>query len=295
MAVILAILGAIASAWRGVRAIRGGRRVAYYRLRSSQVAGGWGTIVLAVLLVGLAYLIGVYAEPVAYTYLPPSRTPSRTPTISLTPTITLTPTISDTPTITPTPEFSYTPTPSATPYMPLAVEAQFTSSVTPDPDAVFSPLRFSRSVSNYEPVNPQPVFQNPLGRLFVTYSYDGMANGVQWTALWYRDGQLVHYETDVWIGGTGGYGIAFWDPPAEEWLPGTYQVIFFVGTEWKVLGEFEVTGLPPTSTPSRIPSLSPTASLTRTPTPTPSATRTPPPTATPRPSDTRWPSPTPAQ
>jgi hypothetical protein len=104
-----------------------------------------------------------------------------------------------------------------------------------------------------------------------------MKNGVQWTLLWYRDGQLVKYDTSPWGGGTGGIGEYELDLPVEKWLPGTYQIIFFVGVEWKVLGEFRVTGAPPTATPSPYPSITPTLTNTNFPT------------FTPRQSDTLWP------
>jgi type VI secretion system secreted protein VgrG len=194
-----------------------------------------------------------------------------------------------TPTITLTPELSYTPTVTSTPFLPIAIEAQFDSKITPDPAAKFSPLIFSLSVKDYQPVSPQAVFQNPLRIVFATFSYDGMTDGVQWTAIWYQNGQLLKSKTGHWDSGTGGSGQYELDLPAEQWLPGTYQLVFFVGTEWKVLGEFRVMGGPPTAT------VSPTPSLTRTPTLTPSVTHTPVPSWTPRPSDTRWPSPSPTK
>jgi hypothetical protein len=277
MAVILTVLGAIMSIWSGVRAIRTSRQVPYYRLARRQVAGGWWTILFAIVLAGLAFLLSRFAEPVAYTYFPPSPTFSPTPTITLTPTISLTPTITDTPTITLTPAESYTPTNTTTPFVPMAIEVQFASTVTPAPEAVFSPLKFSLAVANRLPVNPQTVFVNPLKRIFVTYSYDGMTDGVQWTELFYRDRELLAYDTDVWDGGTGGYGQYELDLPTEEWLPGTYQLVIFDGKEWHVLGEFRVTGEPPTPTNTPLPSLTPSATATRLPT------------WTPRPSDTRWP------
>ena len=266
MAVIVSVLGAVLSVWTGVRAIRTSRKVAYYRLRRRQVAGGWRTILFAAMLVGIALIMRFFAEPVAYRYFPPSPTLSLTPTVSLTPTISLIPTITETPTITLTPAESYTPTITVTPFMPIAIEAQFVSTVTPNPAAVFSPLTFSRTVTNYQAVNPQMVFQNPVERLFVTYTYDGMSVGVQWTALWYRDGELLGYETSPWdaIAGTGGPGEYPLVLPADEWLPGEYQVIFFVGTEWKISGEFRITGDPPTATPTS----SPIPTATRTPRPT---------------------------
>ncbi len=142
---------------------------------------------------------------------------------------------------------------------------------------------FSLSVANYQPVDPQTVFQNPLKKVFITYSYDGMTDGVQWTMLWYRDGKLLEFETSPWEGGTGGYGQYELSLPSEEWLPGTYQVVFFVGMEWKVLNEFRVIGDPPT------PTLTPQPSLTPTPTFTPTITSTRRPSNTPVPTDTRWP------
>src|SRR5664280_2205959 len=148
MAVIIALLGAIFSAWRAVRSIRKSRNVVYYRIRYRLVSKGWWAIVLAALLVLGAVLIGIVAEPIAYIYFPPSPTISSTPTITPTPTISLTPTITETPTITLTPAMSYTPTITSTPFLPDAIEVQFSGTVTPNPGAVFSRLQFSRLVDN---------------------------------------------------------------------------------------------------------------------------------------------------
>lgn len=215
-AVIVTLLGAIISAWRAVRSIRKGRNVIYYRIRHRLVSGGWWTIVFAAALVLLAILIGIFAEPIAYIYFPPSPTISPTPTITLTPTISLTPSITLTPTITLTPAISNSPTITGTPYMPDAIEAQFTSSVTPNPKAVFSPLQFSRSVEKYKPVNPQTVFQNPIQSIIVTYTFDGMTTGVQWTMLCYRADELVLFHTEPWGTLTGGSGQYKLDLPGKS-------------------------------------------------------------------------------
>ncbi len=141
---------------------------------------------------------------------------------------------------------------------------------------VFSPILFSKRMVDYQAVEPATVFENPVGSIFATFSYDGMTKGAQWTALWLRDGTLVFYETEPWQGGTGGYAFSMWGPPAEDWLPGTYQVVLFVGMEWKALGEFRLMGDPPP------PTLTPSPTITRT------STKTLLPTATFRPTDTRW-------
>jgi type VI secretion system secreted protein VgrG len=285
MAVILAAGGAIFSLWAGVRSIRRGRKVAYYRMARKQIAAGLRTLLFAAVLIGFAVVVGVYAEPAAYNYFPPSPTQSLTPTITLTPTISLTPTITETPTMTLTPAESYTPTITLTPFVPDTIQAMFTSSVTPDPEAVFSPITFSTSVNmnTFQAVDPKRLFEQPIEKVYATYSYNFMNNGVDWTALWYRNGELLSYETSPWEGGTGGSGIYTLTLPGNEWLEGTYQLIFFVGTEWKVLGEFLVRGDPPT------PTFTPTTSGTASPTLTLTATRTYRPTFTPKPTDTRWP------
>jgi hypothetical protein len=256
-------------------------------LSRRQVTVGWWTIVFALGLVGIAFLLGRFGEPVSFRYFQPSPSSSLTSTISLTPTISQTPTISLTPSISPTPEFSYTPTVTTTPFLPMAIEAQFESIITPDPAAIFSPLLFSLNVINFRAISPLTVFENPLKRIYVTYSYDGMTDGVQWTAILYMNGQLLKYDTGPWEGGTGGSGQYDLILPEEQWLPGIYQLLFFVGMDWKVVGEFRVLGEPST------PTVTQTASITKSPTLTPSLTRTPYPSFTRHPTDTHWPSPTP--
>ena len=89
------------------------------------------------------------------------------------------------------------------------------------------------------------------------FTYDQMIPGSQWTALWYRDGQLVHYETIPWDGEVGGYGFSEWEAPAEEFSPGTYEVQIFVGLEWKVVGQFLLQGDAPTPLPTATPTPTP--------------------------------------
>jgi hypothetical protein len=130
-----------------------------------------------------------------------------------------------------------------------------------------------------------------------------MTPGAQWSALWYRNGELLFYESIPWNGGTGGYGYTEWKPPSDSWLPGIYEVQIFIGMELveSAGSTFTVTGTPATAAPSLTPTRtpSPTATVgpspTRTNTATPTATMTPTITKTPtitltrRPTETRWP------
>jgi len=100
-----------------------------------------------------------------------------------------------------------------------------------------------------------------------------MIRGSQWTALWFRDSELIDFETLPWDGESGGYGFTETKLLPEEWLPGIYEVRIFVGETWKVSGSFEVIGDPFTPTPTI--TLTPTRTPTLTPTLTPTPTRTP--------------------
>lgn len=260
-ALIICLIGIAISLWLGVRLIRRGKAVTFFRIRHQRVSGGWRLIAFGITLGSFSIFLSFFAEPVAYHFLPPSPSPSLTPTITLTPTVTLTPTITLSPTITLTPLVSDTPTASPTPYLPIAVESQFTSKITPHVDAIFSPISFSKRYINFEPVNPATTFQNPVGHLYGSFTYDNMIPGVQWSALWYRNGKLVFFETKPWDGVTGGAGYTDWNPPPEEWLAGEYLVTIFVGMEWKVSGAFTVEGAPAAPTITHTPFPVPTSTI----------------------------------
>ena len=291
--ILLAVLAALIFFRVGIRSIQSARKLTFYRLREKRMSSGWRMLVAGVLLLLFAVLLGRFGEPVAYRYFPPSPTASLTPSITPIPSITLSPTITLTPTITNTPSVTDTPTITPTPYVPPAIEALFDSQVTPNPDAVFSPLQFSTVYENFECVAPATTFVNPVREMWACFSYNNMLPGVQWTALWYRGNELVHYETLPWDGTTGGLGYSQWAPPPEMWQPGDYEVQIFVGDDWKVVGRFVVSGEPPTSTPSITPVPSRTPTITRTPSATATPSRTSTPSATTIPSRTNTPSATP--
>jgi hypothetical protein len=103
-------------------------------------------------------------------------------------------------------------------------------------------------------IDPQTVFQPPIQKMYGVFAYNNTIPGVQWTALWYRDGQLVDYETQPWNGGTGGGGgYTESEDPIDGWLPGNYEVQIFMGYEWKVIGRFRVLGELATNTPTYTP------------------------------------------
>ena len=282
--VLIALVFAFIAVRGGLRTIQAARKMTFYRLRRQREAGGWRLLALAVVLVIVAVILPIYGLPIAYEYFPPSPTPSETPTITQVPTMTLSPTITLSPTVTDTALVSDTPTITPTPSLPLAVLALFQSSVTPDPGAVFSPLTFSTQIDNsLQPINPNTVFENPITKIFATYSYDKMIPGVQWTAVWYRNGTQVCLETHPFGGGPGGYDSASCEDPVGGWQPGIYETEIFVGEEWKVIGRFLVQGNPPTATLTITPTATETPTHTPVPSSTPTTSETPPSTKAPTP------------
>lgn len=299
----LAVLGIAISLWLGFRFIRSGRKLLYFRKRRELMVQGWRLVFIALGLSIAAFVLSRYAEPVAYRFFPPSPTITLTPTITQTPTITLTPTITETPTITPTPLYTNTPE------LPQSIKTQFTSLITPNPEAVFSPLQFSKKIEDFLPVDPSTEFPNPVGQLFGAFTYNNMLAGSQWTAVWYRisDGVVICLETKPWDGSTGGYEFVECNPSSDQWLPGEYEVQLYVGEIFNVSSRFSITGEPikpsvtstltRTATATRTSTITPTQTFTNTPrpssTPLPTATDTATPTPSLTPTMTKTPSPTP--
>jgi len=293
-ALIITLFLMLLSIYAGITSIRKARTLPFFRMRRQRMLNGWRLLFTAFFLGALALILNYKAEPIIYSFFPPTPTATLTPTITVTPSITVSPTITLTPSITNTPLFSPTPTITHTPYIPLAVEVLFESTITPNAEAVFSPLTFSDGLDDqYRPLKPGTIFENPINHMYAVFSYDGMEVGSQWTALWFRGEELVHYETIPWNGGSGGLGYTDWEPDPSEWTPDIYEVQIFIGHIWKVSGQFTVEGEAPTPAPSATftPTNTPTATNTPTRTPYPTATRVP--TDTPRPTRTPYISATP--
>lgn len=269
----LAVIGAFFAIILGINSIRAGARLQFFRKRRDRMVRGWRLLLIGGGLVFTAFILNRYAEPAVYKVYPPTPTITLTPTITTTPTITLTVTVSVTPTVTKTPSVTDTPG------LPVSVLTGFQSTITPAPDAVFSPLKFAQKLDDKNlPVDPATTFTLPVGHLYGSFSFDKMRDGAQFSALWYRDTELVYFESFPWKGGTGGYGYTDWNPKPEEWKPGNYHVEIFVGTDWKVTGSFTVSGGSPTVSPTptvtgKAPAVTPT--VKRSPTLTPTVKRSP--------------------
>ncbi len=253
----LSLLGVVLAVWLAVRRFKAAQKLLYFRKRQEMTGRGWRTVLFAILLAGAAVFFNRFAEPIAYQYFPPSPTVTQTPTITLTPSMTVTPSITLTPTITNTPSVTNTPS------IPEEILSGFLTTVSPDQNAVFSPLVFGRQLNkSNQPLQPASEFKLPIKILYGSFSFDKMTNGSQWTALWYRGAELVCVESLIWDGGSGGYGYTECSPESGQWQPGEYVVQIFVGTTFKTSGNFVVLGDGPTPTVSLTPTLAATPGLT---------------------------------
>ena len=233
---VFLVLAAIISLVMAARSIKAGRKLLFYQKRQVLIYHGWRLILLALLLVGSGLLISRFGEPMVYRYFPPSPTITLTPTVTATPTITLTPSMTFTPTITLTLSQTYTPS------LPSFIQETVQTPIGPDVSAIFSPLSFSKSTKDGVVVENITEFKLPITTLFGGFSYDRMAVGTQWTAVWLYGEEVVCSETKAWNYAPGGYGYTDCTRPAENWKPGKYEVQIFVGQTWKTSGTFTILG-----------------------------------------------------
>ncbi|HSR21454.1 MAG TPA: hypothetical protein VLL49_11120, partial [Anaerolineales bacterium] len=290
-------MGAILSLLSAVRILQTSRRWSDYRLRRRYLLQARLLILLATLSGGLAVVLLILGPERVLHALPSASTATRAsavPGTSDTPRPSNTaPPATDTPTailVTPSPIVPPTSTITPTPVMPIAVQAMIEGTVTPAFDVEFGRLRFSTEINDYRLVAPGERFRNPIKQIFSVFTYQPVGAKIQWTALWYENGELRYIDTTSWQAYPTGVAVAGWNRPAPEWQPGEYEVQIFVGTDWKASGRFLLEGEPPTATatprPSATATLRPSATATRTATPTRTAT------ASPLPSQTLTPSPT---
>lgn len=246
---LIILLALIATAWLGWQQIRSARKLPFFMLRRSRTSQGWRLLFISFILAIAAFVIQISGREVVYRIFPPTPSPTPTHTITHTPTITQTPTITPIPSITPTASITPTSTITPTPSLPEEIRRQIESNVTPDADAALSTIEVARQLgSNNQPLESSDTFLLPIGRLYGTFTYDKMQDGVHWTAIWYRGSEVVCEESIPWDGGSGGYGYTECEP--EEWSDGEYEIQMFIGEQWKVSTRFTILAESTVSSPS---------------------------------------------
>ena len=259
--VILVLLGIgiVASIIMALKSLNAARNLSFYRKRQDLVEYGWKMLLFAVIMAAAGFVFYRFGEPVAYHWFPPSPTITRTPTITTTPTITQTLVNTLTPSITPTLAQTYTP------ILPGAVQTEIKTPVPEDKEALFSPVTFSTETDeNGVVINTTDTFTLPVSQMYGGYTFDQMSTGVQWTAVWLHEDEVMCFETKAWEYGPGGSG--YTDAcnqklSPDQWLPGDWEVQIFVGQTWKSSGRFTILGNEPTPDLSISPTLTLNAPL----------------------------------
>lgn len=186
--------------------------------------------------------------PTASATLPPEPTQTPTPTLTPQPSATFTntplpPTATATstplpPTSTPTPTATFTPVPPTNTPTPAALRIPTMQPRTPAPTgARMGPIEFAEGVTeDIEPVNPKSVFPDGIEAVYAVYPYSGMEPGIDYKAVWYKNGVEVAREEGQWEWGEQARSYHYLVPRGV----GLYKLELYVNDTVMVSDLFEV-------------------------------------------------------
>jgi hypothetical protein len=107
-------------------------------------------------------------------------------------------------------------------------------------DSSFTNLIFSTEINDdYDPVSPRRTFVEGFFTIYATFDYVGMADGMAWSWVWRRDGEIVNGGNELWQYADDGPGWIFFEPP-EGYAPGQYTLDVWVNGELFQQGSFVV-------------------------------------------------------
>ncbi|MCA9979185.1 MAG: hypothetical protein KDD89_00050 [Anaerolineales bacterium] len=99
------------------------------------------------------------------------------------------------------------------------------------PETTISDLTFTDQVDDdLNPLNPSRLFEEGFYAIYATFEYDGMADGMSWSWVWRRDGEVINGGHEIWNYGNDGPGYVFLNPQ-EGFSPGQYVVEVWVNEE----------------------------------------------------------------
>lgn len=250
-AATLLLVGFGLAIWGGLLILSRARRLPYHQLRRKAILRGWRLVFTGMSLLLMAGLTERFAPPLLEQMTPATPTLTASPTFTSFPTATFTPTFTPTSSSTPTPSPgpSLTPTQTLTPTLTplpalplLFITPPGTVTVTPLPEAVAANLRFSLR-DNCTVSGSLDHFNSKPMKIFAHFYYDNWLPGVQWSGVWYHNGQVLFVETLIWTDSTGGCGFTNYDNQGQLWPAGTYEVQIFIGDRWLLSGQFSVSAV----------------------------------------------------
>jgi hypothetical protein len=99
------------------------------------------------------------------------------------------------------------------------------------PTTELSPLAFSVEINErYEPLSPARIFPEGFYTLYAIFEYSEMADGMVWSWVWRRNGEVIDGGNQEWQYGDSGPGYVYL-APEEGFLPGDYTLDVWVNGE----------------------------------------------------------------
>lgn len=92
-------------------------------------------------------------------------------------------------------------------------------------------LSFSTEVDEaYQPINARQIFPEGNYMVYATFSYDEMADGMEWAWVWRRNGEVLEGGNELWKYGEDGPGYIYYNPE-EGFASGEYTLEVWVNGE----------------------------------------------------------------
>lgn len=100
-----------------------------------------------------------------------------------------------------------------------------------NPDTNLGAIAFSREISeDYEARNAAQLFPEGYYTLYATFSYEAMADGMEWAWVWKHNGEVVDGGNELWAYGADGPGYIYYGPE-EGFQFGEYSLEVWVNGE----------------------------------------------------------------
>jgi hypothetical protein len=98
-------------------------------------------------------------------------------------------------------------------------------------DTKLGQIFFSTEVDrNFNAIEPRFIFAEGRYRLYATFSYEGMADGMAWSWVWRHNGEVVEGNNELWQYGTDGPGYIYYGPESG-FRNGEYSLEVWVNGE----------------------------------------------------------------
>jgi len=226
------------------------RRAPYYAMRRDAFRRAKHWLLASLVLQALA--VALLILPLYLTVIVPAPPPAPTVTPTVTPVFTPTRRPTRTPIATPTRRPTATPPfiPTLTPAIPLPEPAlsPLPSAVPAGEDARIAIITMAADLDDSgQPVDPGTEFPPGDHRVCLSFTYEGMKNGVMTTFAWYSGEEFLDFCSDTWLWGLvegrdwGEHGqSSYYCNPPGGWEPGTYEIRVFIETQLQGIAQFVI-------------------------------------------------------